>query len=61
MNHVQPVQVRRGVANAPQVDLHLGDGGSIGPDAGLPAGLDDGVRGLEGVERVYGVLLSSLN
>ncbi|KAK7460164.1 hypothetical protein Landi51_00412 [Colletotrichum acutatum] len=56
MNHVEAVEVRDGVAHAREVRSHLGDGGFVGSDACLAPGFDYGEGGLEGVERVDGVL-----
>ncbi|KAK1547522.1 hypothetical protein CPAR01_01489 [Colletotrichum paranaense] len=56
VNHVEAVEVGDGVAHAREVRSHFGDGGFVGADACLAAGFDYREGGLEGVERVDGVL-----
>ncbi|KXH69347.1 hypothetical protein CSAL01_13443 [Colletotrichum salicis] len=57
VDHVEAVEVGDGVAHAREVCSHLGDGGFVWSDACFAAGFDYGEGGLEGVERVDGVLL----
>ncbi|EXF75589.1 hypothetical protein CFIO01_11261 [Colletotrichum fioriniae PJ7] len=56
VDDVEAVEVRDGVAHAREVRSHFCDGGFVGSDARFAAGFDYGEGGLEGVERVDGVL-----